>query len=317
MRRLELLIKEARRESLNKEYSQVVGLTQEDFVAWANQAQDRLYSEAIKQHPLYFTGSVVIDAVAGQEAYDLPEDTYLSHIENVEYSVSGRVGDFSNLEQAKLKERVSYPSGNPGYYIRVGKQILMVPAPANGGGSKIRVTYVRKLPRLDIRRGVLETVTEVNDEIITMIATPASLAVLDPGLVFSEYNYLSVVNRDGELKVGGIEYDSVDYGTGVIDLTGGAFPAGPIIPAVGDFIVAGANTVNLPDLPETAERYLVACMIYRATFRDGSVRSKEMKALCDEILADTTQSFADIDHDVSHVTLLNTDYLDSQRLDII
>lgn len=318
MQRLELLIKRARAESLNKEYSNVVGIPQEDFIAWANEAQDRLYSEAIKQHPMYFTAEEIIDSVSGQEAYDLPTSTYLSHIEMVEYSVDGSELNYYRLDQAKLPERISYPTGNPGYYIRRGKQILLVPAPQNGGTAKIRVTYVKKVPRLDVRRGIIQTVTASSTAVSALTITSASLASLDPYGELANYNHLSVVDRDGNIKMAGLEYDSINTGTGVVTITGGSFTfgSGESI-AVGDYIVIGERGCNRPDLPDSAERYLIQWMTFRAGFRDGSQRAQQQKALCDEILVDTIGSFADIDHDISSVTIINTDYLDAQRIDIL
>lgn len=318
MQRLELLIKRSRAESLNKEYSTVVGIPQEDFVSWANEAQDRLFSEAIKQHPKYFMAEKIIDVVSGQEAYDLPEHIYLSHIENVEYSIDGTALNYYRLDQAKMPERISYPVGNPGYYIRRGKQILLVPAPQNGGSAKIRVNYVKEVPRLDVRRAKISAVTASSTAVTALTLLAADLASLDPGGEMANHNYLSVVDRNGDIKMAGLEYDSINTGTGVVTITGSSFTfeSGETI-STSDYVVIGNYACNKPDLPNTAERYIVEWMTYRATFRDGSQRSKEQKTLCDEILADTVQSFADIDHDVSHVTIINTDYLDAQRLDII
>lgn len=318
MQRLELLIKRARAESLNKEYSTVVGIPQEDFVSWANEAQDRLFSEAIKQHPKYFLAEKIIDSVSNQEAYDLPERIYLSHIENMEYSVDGTELNYYRLDQAKLPERISYPVGNPGYYIRRSKQFLLVPAPQNGGAAKIRVNYVKEIPRLDIRRAKISAVTASSTAVTALTLTAADLATLDPGGELANNNYLSIVDRDGNLLMAGLEYDSVNTGTGVVTITGGSFTfeSGESI-STSDYVVIGEYACNKPDLPNTAERYLIEWMTYRATFRDGSQRSKDQKALCDEILVDTIGSFADIDHDISSVTIINTDYLDAQRIDII
>jgi len=318
MERLELIIKRARAESLNKEYSTTVGIPQEDFVAWANEAQDRLYSEAIKTHPKYFTAEAIIDSVSGQEAYDLPAHIYLSHIENVEYSIDGTDLNYYRLDQAKLPERISYPVGNPGYYIRRGKQILLVPAPQNGANAKIRITYVKKVPRLEIRRAKIQAVTSTSTQVTALTLTAADLASLDPGGELASYNYLSVVDRDGNLKMAGIEYDSINTGTGVVTLTGGAFTfeSGETI-STSDYVVIGERSCNRPDLPDMAERYLKEWMTYRAMFRDGSSRAAAKKADCEDILKDTIGAFADIDHDVSAVTILNTDYLDAQRLDIV
>lgn len=316
MQRLELLIKQARSESQNKAFSLKAGIPQQDFVFWVNEAQERLYSEAIKQHPVYFTGEVILDSMSGQEAYDLPGDIFLSHIEMIEYSVSGQTKDYYRLEQARLPERISYPTGNPGYYIRRGKQILMVPAPATGGPAKIRISYVKKLPRIDVRRGYVAAATIVGENLTALTLNAGSLLSVDPD-AFADYNFLTVVDRNGAVKAARIEYDTVNVGTGFVTLTGGSHALGGATIAVGDYVTLGPMSANLPDLPDTAERFLIEWLTYRATFRDGSTRSAQQKALCDEILADTMQAFADIEHDTVGVTILNTDYLDAQRIDIL
>ena len=316
MQRFELLIRQARSESQNKGFSLKAGIPQQDFVSWANEAQQRLYSEAIKTHPMYFIGEVLLDSVSGQEVYDLPEECFLAHIENIEYSISGSNNEFYRLEQARLPERISYPSGNPGYYIRRGKQILMVPAPTTGGTAKIRINFVKRLPRIDVRRAVVQTHTIIGTNLTALTLNPGSLQMVDFS-EFSEHNFLCVVDRNGAIKLRGIEYDSINLGTGVVTLTGGAQPLDGGTLANNDYITLGPWSANLPDLPETAERYLIEWLTFRATFRDGSARSKEQKVLCDEILSDVVASFADIEHDTVGITLLNTDYLDAQRIDTL
>lgn len=317
MRRLELLIEQARRESLNKEYSTTVGIPQEDFVSWADEASQRIFSEAEKQHPKYFLAEKIIDVVANQEAYDIPADCFLSHIENVEYSIDGNQLNYYRLEQAKLPERISYPVGNPGYYIRRATQLLMVPAPTNAS-SKIRLTYVKKPYRLDIRRAQIQSVTASSTQVTALTLSAASLASLDPSGQLGKTNYLSVVDRDGNVKMSGLEYDSINTGNGLVTITGGAFTfaSGESI-AANDYVVAGEYTANKSSLPEFCERYLIEWMTFRALQRDGSQRAGSQKTLCDEILADSMSAFADIDHDVSVITILNTDYLDAQRIDIL
>ena len=317
MQRLELLINRARSESLNRQYSTTVGIPQEDFVAWANEAQERLYSEAIKTHPKFFLGEAIIDSVSGQESYQMPRSMFLSHIVNVEYSVDGTELNYYRLDQAKLPERISYPVGNPGYYIRRNKEIMLVPVPQAGGSAKIRVNYVKKVPRLEIRRAKIQAVTASSTQVTALTLTAADLATLDPGNQLSNYNHISVVDRDGNLKMAGLEYDSINTGTGVVTITGGAFTfeSGESI-STSDYVVIGERSSNVSELPETAERYILEWMTFRAMKRDGSSRAAAQKALCDEMLADTIGSFADIEQDVSHVTIINTDYLDAQRLDI-
>lgn len=316
MQRLELLIEQARRESLNKEYSTTVGIPQEDFVSWVNEAQQRIFSEAEKTHPKFFMAEKLIDAVSSQEAYSLPADCFLSHIENVEYSITGQDRDYYRLEQAKMPERIPYPVANPGYYIRRSQQLLLVPAPQAAGGAKIRLNYIKKPFRLDIRRATVQAVTTTSTQVTAL--TLANMATLDPAGELGKKNKLSLVDRYGNIMMSGIEYDSINTGTGVVTLTGGAFTfASGETASTFMYAVADVYTQNVSSLPDFCERYLTEWMTFRAMLRDGSNRANDQKRLCDEILADTISAFADINHDVSSVTILNTDYLDAQRIDIL
>jgi hypothetical protein len=308
MRRLELLIEAARSESLNKDYSVRIGIPQDDFVRFANEAQERLFSEAVKTHPKFFLAETIIETVAGQEAYQLPDDCHLGHVEMVEYSSNGNPENFYRLEQAKLPERASQSLGDPGMYIRRGKELLLVSIPASSG-AKVRVTYVRQPRRVEIRRGAIAVAAITGTQLDGL--TLSSLASLDPTNRLALLNHLSIVDRDGLQNMKAVEYDSIDVSTGVVTLTGGShqFDSHESI-AAGSFVVLGKNSVNVSDLPESCDRYLIKWMAACALERDGSVLEKRKRELCSEMLGDIVGSFSDIEHDVSYVTILTTDLLE-------
>jgi hypothetical protein len=308
MRRLELLIASARSESLNREYSTSIGIPQDDFVRWANEAQDRAFSEINKTHPKYFTAEKIITAVANQEAYSLPAAAFIGQMELVEYSYDSSEANYRRLEQLKLPERMSNPSGHPAYYISRNAGFLSAPAPAAAGGS-FRVTYIRKPKRLDIRRGGITSRTFSAPTLTAL--TLANITTLDPSDQINSNNYLSVVDRNGSQVMAGIEYDSVSTGTGVVTITGSSFTAqtGETI-TTSNYVVIGQDAANLSDLPDLCDRYILKWMVYKAFERDGSQLAGLAKKDCDEILVDITTSFADKEHDVSSVTILNNDFMD-------
>lgn len=312
MRRLEILIAKARSRSLNKQYSATVGIPQEDFVDFANDAQDRLFSEAVKTHPKYFTRTIEIQAVSGQEAYSVPVDHFIGRIENLEFSPTGQERDYYKLDSRRLSERYSHPVGYPSAYIRLGSEFLAQPPPASGNGT-FRLTYTLGRPRVEIRRAQVLSVTDTAGVISALnlkIAGENAVLTLDPSDEFSDYHYLTIVDRDGNVKARGLEYDSINPATGVVTLTGThTLESGEAI-AVDDFVVIGADSCNLPQLPDEAERYLIEYMVYRALKRDGNSDSESIEQTSEKMLLDIIASFADIEGDVLHVPVTNTELMD-------
>lgn len=307
MRRLELLIDAARSESLNKEYSTTIGIPQDDFVRWANEAQDRLHSEVTKTHPNFFLGETDVSVVAGQESYSLPANCHLGMLELVEYSYDGTEANFKRLERASLPERMSHASGHPSYYIPRNSEILLAPTPASSGGV-LRIVYVKKPKLLDIRRAQVLSTTFAGGVVTDL--TLSSRPALDPTGQLDKVNHLSVVSRSGAQKMAGLEYDGINAVSHIVAISGGAFTAqaGESI-AVTDYVVTGQDSANVSDLPEFCDRYLKAWMVYKAMDRDGSALAPAKKAAADEMLADVIGAFSDREHDVTHVTILNTDFM--------
>ena len=308
MERLELQIERARSESLNKDYSTTVGIPQEDFESFANEAQDRLFSEIVKAHPRIFHSEKIYTVTSGQEAYDLPADCHEGKVHLVEFSTDGRGENYYELGQAKMHERSSAPAANPMFYIMRAKQILLVP-PATTG--YLRVTYVKKPKRLALRRSTVSARTCTSPTRTGMTVAAADLAALDPGSEVAKYNYLSVVDRDGDQMMAGVEFDSINTGTGVVTITGSSFTAqtGETI-TVGDYVVIGKDACNKSQLPDSCERFLIKWMAACALERDGSTLEARKRELCQEMLSDISSSLADSDHDVTGVTILTTDFMD-------
>lgn len=310
MLRFELQIEAARRASLNRDYSTTLGIPQEDFVVFGNEAQERIVSEIKKTHPKYFIGQKIVTCVAGQEAYDLPSDCYVDHIENVEFSADGRSENYIRLEQAKLPERVTAPASEPRFYIKFGRQILLA-APCQNSVGTLRISYFKQPRRLEVRRATVASATFSTPTLSALSLSTLTMAALDPSNELSKYNYLTVVDRIGRAVMSGIEYDNASTLTGLVTLTGGSFTAqtGETI-AVGNFVVPGVYSTNVSELPDVCERYIIKWMTAQALARDGSSLASESEEKCKEMLQDIVTAFADSDHDVSHVTILTTDFMD-------
>lgn len=308
MKRIELLIEEARRTSLNKEYSTTIGISQEEFLRFANEAQRVLFREIIKANPNFFNADLEEAAVAGQEEYVLSNRIHAGRIERVEFSSTGQVKDYYELDKRSIQERSSYVGGNPIGYIRRGKSILLQPTPQASSGQ-IRYTFVEKPKELQIRRAKVSAVTDSGTQVTALTLLAADLAIYDPGNELAKHNYLSIVDRDGEVKMSGIEYDSINTGTGVVTLSAFTYASGETI-AVGDWVILGASSSNVSVLgDEDVDDYLINSMIYKAMSRDNSVLGAQEKAKADEILISIIESFAD-DGDVMEIPILQIDDMD-------
>lgn len=309
MKRIELLIEEARRTSLNKEYSTTIGISQEEFLRYSNEAQRILFREIIKVNPNFFNQDLEESAVAGQEEYALSSKIHAGRIERVEFSSTGQAKDYYELDKRSIQERSSYVGGNPIGYIRRGKSILLQPTPQTGSPGKVRYTFVEKPKELQIRRGKVSAVTDSGTQVTALTILASDLATLDPGGELSKHNYLTIVDRDGVVKMAGIEYDSINTGTGVVTLSAHTYSSGEAI-AVNDWVIIGANSTNSSALEdEDVDDYLVNYMVHKALARDNSALGQVEKAKSDELLISIVESFAD-DGDVMEIPILQIDDMD-------
>jgi hypothetical protein len=300
------LIDQVRAQTENEEVSATIGIKDSEFLQYLNDAQDRLQSVVESTHPTAFVVEKVLDVVQDQERYELPVDAYKKNaITTVEFSPSSADEDYYHLEQTGLKSRQTSVQGFPVTYIRRSGSILLQPRPQSGG--KLRLNYVKRINRLDKRRGVVSVVTLNNSSrTITQLELDASSSnpVLDTDTLNGE-NYICIVDRNGKMLMANIPIESVSATTGIVTVSAGyTFEAGETLP-VGAYVVSGMDTSTHSEFPRMAERYLIAYASWKILKRDSSVDYSEQQ---EELLAmenDIINSFADIDDDVKYVTILN------------
>lgn len=306
MRRLDLLINEARSETDNTIFTDDTGIQDPQFIRWANSAQTRILSLIQQQHPDYFQRENIITVVAGTEGYDLPAKTFLNtRVQMVEYSVSGQAVDYRLLKKGSLKERVSGTQGNPAFYIRFSDQILLQPIPQ--GSGTLRVVTQLALPRIDIRRATVLSSTLTTDT-ITNLTLDTGVNIDDTEI--RDEGYICIVDKDGAILMEGIPVDDVNTTTGIVSVTAGfLFQSGESIPA-GSYVVLGNYSSTHSSLPDVAERYLVETMIWKSEKRDANQISQEMNQELKEIEADILASYAEADDDVTFVPIIDGQYMD-------
>lgn len=311
MRRIDLLITQSRQSTENSEYSSDTGIQDTEFLQAANNAQERVQSLVLQVFPGQFEASAEIAAVADQEAYDLPIDTYLgTRVKMIEYSRTGLARDYFELEKGSARERVNGTGSTPLFYIRSGKTFLAQPKPASAGGT-FRVTYTRSLPKLDKRRGSVSAVTlDTSALTITALTLDASSLVDEDREWMQDMEYICIVDRDGLIKMQGIPISAIDSTTGVVTVETFVYTSGETID-VGDYVVAGKYATTHSQLPEDiGERYVLESMNWKILKRDSSKDSveqaQELKMMEDEIV----NTFRDGDEEVSYVPILDGQFLD-------
>lgn len=310
VRRIDLLLNEARQESDNIEFSDSTGLPDESFLRWSNSAQKRIMSRILQEHPDVFQTEKIITVVQGQEAYSLPSDTFLgTRLENLEYSRDGQARNYYRLQQGKLPERLNGNAGSPEFYIRRSSEILIQPKPQAAG--TLRLTLQRRIPRLDKRRGTVSAVTlDTVNRMITSL-TLDTTQFIDAERLQDEY-YMSVVDIDGNVQMRAIPVLAVSEATGIVTIgTSFVYEEGETI-AVGDYVLLGEYSTTHSQLDEVCERYLTEFMIWKAKKRDSDAEApednQELAAIEEEIVA----SYAEADSDVDYVPIIDGNFLDSE-----
>lgn len=311
MRRLELIIKQIRRQTENEEFDSFVGINDEEFVQYVNDAQNNLQAKIIHQHPRVFIEEKVIDAVAGQERYTLPIDCFLNNkVHNVEYSPTGDEDDYYVIEEDTIKYRNPGITGSPVKYIRLSGQILLTPQPQSPG--KIRVNYVKRLRSLDKRRAQLGE-DSAGANIVTFTANQTEQTIpFDTGILdadsdsIGENDYVCIVDSKGNQLATALEVVSANPGSMIVKstvdtvmVTAGQLPKGA-------YVVLGPDASTHSELDETVERYLIAYCAWKILKRDSSVDSQEAMMELTEMLREIVNSFAMISDDIQYIPQLNT-----------
>lgn len=305
MRNIELIIKAARRQTDNEEYDDSTGLSQDQLIQFANDAQDDLIEGIQSTWPQSFLLVKNIDIVVNQEAYDLPSDTFMmSRVAHVEYSKSGNERDFYPLKQGTISERLSGYSAEPSFYIRLNNQVLLQPKPQSIGAI-LRVTYQKALPRLDYRLGKIGSVTTVGSA-ITALTLDTSVPIYSDQLL--EEEYFTVVDANGLVTMRSIPISAVDETSGVISLGAFSFVSGETI-STGSYVVRGKYSTTHSYLTDNCERYLSEYIAYKIYRRDSSNDSPGQKDELDTTKATVIQSFSVPEHDILTIPVLDGNYL--------
>jgi hypothetical protein len=241
VRRLDLLIDLARERAKNSDFSVdsttgivTAGIGDDQFVEWANDAQDHLQAMILASYPNEFVTTTSITCTSGTAEYTIPDRVFINNkIISVQFSQSGQTTDFQNLPQLTYRDRRSH-SGTPYGYIRRGNKLLLVDIP-NSSSSVIRVAYYREVDDLDIRRAKVS-------------GTPSgtTMTLLGPtGAAASTVE---------ELKISDAEQICISDGTGTVLLYNGVVSTATPYNTSTNVLTLAANASPLLGYPLLASR---------------------------------------------------------------
>lgn len=299
MRRVELLIDMARKQSGNTRYDADSGVPQDVFVQMLNNAQDSLTMRVNNIKGKFWKMQEIVPVVSGQIVYPYPVGCYLQNIDTVSWSLDGKY--YTPMDKLVTKEEVSTIVGYAFGYIPYHDGIHL--NPPIGFGS-LKITYIFEPCRLQKRAGQLSAVS-LAGQVLTGMSVNIAEASYDSAEINLQ-NTLCVVGRDGLIKAKNIPYTSQ---------MGGVFTMGSVTlsigqtVAVGDYICIGENAGNIPVWPNICEGYLLKNMIYEAKYGDSSMWTKEATATMDRYFAELSASFASLSDDITEIPITNCDYL--------
>lgn len=266
MRHVGELITVIREQTDNRNYGDAEGISQEEFVELLNDAQTNIFLRILAEVPdtSIFDASEDSSLIEGTRAYGTSARWGIKNaIRFVEYSPTGSEIDFYFLEPRSIKELTRYQSMYPSCYTVQNGFVLISPVPSSAQGT-LRITYVKRPDRLDLRRGKVDATTGTYSTIV-LETSPSP----DEKLTDSENLPYYVCTSDA---FGTVTFQNAlvtAYDAATLTMTVTATSASGTI-SEGDWVTFGSYTATHSTLPEEFERYLIAYTTVEILKRDSS-----------------------------------------------
>lgn len=307
------LIDDVRESTENTDFSDTIGIKNSEFLRYLNDGQKRIQNLIVQKHPSVFLAEKTYTIVANQEAYTLPNDAFMGNkVTQVEYSYNSSGNNyFYPLRPGSLFERVRGTGGfalnRPEKYIRKSGQVLLVPPPTSNNGQLI-VTYVQRLPKLDLRRGSVSSVTlDSSTNTISALTLDVSTDSVD-STELDKFTRVSFVDEEGNIKMSNVKVTNINASTGVVTVDASfSYQTGETIES-GNYIVAGDYASTHVMLDDLVERYLIAYATFKILQRDSnlsdlSTQQQVLLAMEDEIV----EAYAEISDDIIEIPEIISD----------
>lgn len=309
---IDSIIDEVRESSENEDFNTSLGLSEEEFVRFINEAIARLHGKIVSQHTNVFLEEVITSVSSGTQNYAIPRRAFNKNsIAQVEFSTTSATDDYYPLKSTSLRNRYPNAEGDPEFYIRRAREILVIPTPTNTSGS-LRITYVKKPKRLDKRRGQIKAVTTANSVITNLEINYINGSAVDSGEL-NKRTLITVVDKYGNIKMDNILLSSIgssdNYDATLNIDSSFTYESGETI-TVDDYIVSGEYTtthLDENDFDQYLEDYIREYARLRTLQRDSSVDTQEalstLSAMEDQIIA----NFKDLSDDIDNIPIINID----------
>ncbi len=302
-RRVEHLIRQARKQSNNETYTENTtsgstdaGIGQAECVQYLNDAQAYLIRKLVSKNAEDFTTEDYISVVAGTEEYDLPPTMLRSGgIVTLEYTDSGSAQDYRQLVKRSSSERPASISGTPYAYIRRGSKIILINKPNKSVTNGLRLQYVKRIERLNVRLGTISARALTGTALTSITIDTTNLNTSGT----YDDDFICVVDLNGDIKARNIPFTVINSSSGVITCSH-TLTTGESI-TVGDYVVIGRDCSTHAHLDEDLEGFLIGYLDLRLKRRDSSRESVEagqdMQILAESYL----EAYGDPDEDLIEI----------------
>lgn len=298
-KRLDILVREAREQTGNADYTATTGIKQRQFVRWANDAQTRIYNKMQDTHTTLFTKEGFLDAVQGQASYLLPADAHISqNIVKAEYSMDGNVQGYQPLELRTPKQEVSVPGYPTSYFCRNGSMIVS-PIPQSSAANAFRLNYQYSVPTLDIRRA---NITAHDLASITLTSDSLLLEETEDDLEGGWVDYVCVVSNSGTQIATSIPVTSYNSTTKIISCTLTSTQSAAIVNG-SHKLVFGYSATTHAALPNVCDRYITAYMTVFAQMRDSNKEAVDSGEVLKGLEMEIVQSIDMLEEDVMTIPI--------------
>lgn len=314
LERLELLIRAAREQTGNQQYSATSGIPQRNMVRHFNDGQEYIYNQIMQERSTLYKKEGFIDVVDGQASYTLPSDVYMSHnIQKIDYTPTGDARNYYPLNMRTPREEISIRGYPEAYFLRDGKVILS-PIPVRSITNGLRLNYQYVIPSLDIRRA---TVQSSNFNAITKTVTSITLNV--DSYLSSEnidelnsnwVDYICVVDKNGTILMKDLPVTGFTDGVTKTITIDNSFIAqtGETLPA-NSFIVFGKNATTHSQLPSAAKKCLLTFVELRTQMSDSNSEAAETSPIMQVLMKDLLDSIAELEEDIWQIPIINYDLI--------
>lgn len=284
----------------------LVGIETKDFLRYANYAQQKLQSILSAVSHEIFERQKEIDIIAGQAAYDIPDNVYIgTRIRSVRYSPTGNAVDYCRL-LPKNPYDVYSGTGSPFRYHRRNGQIILEPTPSQSGG-KLEVTYERRLDTLAIRSAQVNGTPSGTTVDLThgTFGAPST----DVEALLTKDTYFCISDAYGTPMLYNAVISSYNAGTDAITTAANVstyLVTGYALSNLADgYLTIGKWTRTHSELPDDCERYLTAYTAKSIYKRESSTSLLDEDPDLKDILKDLIESFKVPDKDVKSIPVMD------------